>query len=68
MAGFKTFFDGSVLTATEVNGFMAQQQIAVFDNRATRDASITSPVHGQFAYVKDLATYFFYDGATWREF
>jgi hypothetical protein len=67
VAGFKTFFDSNILTATEVNGFMMQQQISVFDTQASRDALITSPVHGQFAYVKDLKTFLFFDSVSWKE-
>ena len=53
-AGFKLFQDGNVLLASEVNNFMMEQQIMVFANAAARDAAITSPSEGMFAFVKDL--------------
>ena len=52
-AGFKSFADGNVLTASEVNTFMMEQQIMVFASAAARDAAITSPSEGMFAFLKD---------------
>jgi hypothetical protein len=52
-AGFKVFQDGNVLLASEVNTFMMEQQIMVFASAAARDAAITSPSEGMFAFLKD---------------
>ena len=52
-AGFKSFADGNVLTASEVNTFMMEQQIMVFASAAARDAAILSPSEGMFAFLKD---------------
>ena len=52
-AGFKLFADGNVLTASEVNTFMMEQQIMVFAGTAARDAAILSPSEGMFAFLKD---------------
>ena len=52
-AGFKLFADGNVLLASEVNEYMAQQMIMVFADAAARDAAITSPSEGMFAFLKD---------------
>ena len=52
-AGFKSFADGNVLLASEVNTYMAQQMIMVFASAAARDAAITSPSEGMFAFLKD---------------
>ena len=52
-AGFKLFADGNVLLASEVNTYMAQQMIMVFASAAARDAAITSPSEGMFAFLKD---------------
>jgi hypothetical protein len=68
MSGFKTFVSGEILRASDVNEFVMSQQIAVFDSTAARDASIGAPVHGQFAYIKNVATLFFYNGTAWEEF
>jgi len=52
--GFKVFQDGNVLTASEVNTFMMEQQIMVFASAAARDAAITAPSEGMFAFLKDV--------------
>jgi tellurite resistance protein len=52
-AGFKVFENGNVLTASEVNTFMMDQMIMVFADAAARDAAITSPSQGMFAFLKD---------------
>ena len=53
-AGFKSFQDGQVLLASEVNEYMMQQQIMVFADAAARDAAILSPSEGMFAFLKDV--------------
>ena len=62
--GFKTFVTGDVLTAGDVNGYL-MQGVLVFANAAARDAAITSPQEGQFAYTKDTDGLWYYDGAAW---
>jgi hypothetical protein len=62
--GFKTFTTGEVLTAGDVNGYL-MQGILVFASTAARDAAITSPQEGQFAFTKDTNGLWYYDGATW---
>ena len=62
--GFKNFTSGSVLTAAEVNGYL-MQGINVFASTAARDAAITAPAEGQFAFTKDTNGLWYYDGATW---
>jgi hypothetical protein len=62
--GFKTFNTGDVLTASEVNGYL-MQGILVFADTAARDAAITSPQEGQFAYTKDNNSLWYYTGSAW---
>ena len=62
--GFKTFTTGEVLTAANVNGYL-MQGVLVFASTAARDAAITSPQEGQFAYTKDTNGLWYYDGAVW---
>ena len=63
---FKTFTDGSVLTAREVNTFMMNQQIMVFDDAGARDAAIVSPVHGMTVFLKSANRLSFFNGSSWR--
>jgi hypothetical protein len=62
--GFKTFAVGEVLTAANVNGYL-MQGVLVFADAAARNAAITSPQEGQFAYTKDTNGLWYYDGAAW---
>lgn len=62
--GFKTFTTGEVLTAGDVNGYL-MQGINVFANATARDAAITAPAEGQFAFTKDNNSLWYYDGAAW---
>lgn len=62
--GFKTFTTGEVLTAGDVNGYL-MQGVLVFASAAARNAAITSPQEGQFAYTKDTNGLWYYDGAAW---
>ena len=67
-AGFKLFANQNVLLASEVNTFMMEQQIMVFADSTARDAAITSPSEGMFAFTKSDDQLRFYDGSTWRIF
>jgi len=62
--GFKTFTTGEVLTAADTNGYL-MQGVLVFATAAARDAAITSPQEGQFAYLKDTNVTTYYTGSTW---
>jgi hypothetical protein len=62
--GFKTFTSGEVLTAADVNGYL-MQGVGVFTNAANRDAEITSPQEGQFAYLSDTNVTTYYTGSAW---
>lgn len=63
---YKLFQDGNILTAQEVDEFMARQQICVFIDATARDAAITSPTHGMFAFLKTTDKLTYHDGTQWR--
>jgi len=62
--GFKDFVTGEVLTAADVDGYL-MQGIWVFASTAARDAAVTSPQEGNFAFTKDTNSLWYYDGAAW---
>jgi hypothetical protein len=62
--GFKDFTTGEVLTAADVDGYL-MQGIWVFASTAARDAAVTSPSEGNFAFTKDTNSLWYYDGAAW---
>lgn len=62
--GFKTFNTGDVLTAGDTNGYL-MQGVLVFADATARDAAITVPEEGQFAYLKDTDVTTYYTGTAW---
>jgi hypothetical protein len=62
--GFKDFVTGEVLTAADVDGYL-MQGIWVFASAAARDAAVTSPQEGNFAYLKDTNVTTYYTGSAW---
>jgi len=62
--GYKDFQAGAILTAADVNGYL-MQGILVFATTAARDAAITSPQEGQFAYITANDTVYYYTGSAW---
>jgi hypothetical protein len=62
--GFKDFTTGEVLTAADVNNYL-MQNIWVFASAAARDAAVTSPQEGNFAYLKDTNVTTYYTGSAW---
>jgi len=62
--GFKDFTTGEVLTAADVDGYL-MQGIWVFASTAARDAAVTAPAEGNFAFTKDTNSLWYYDGAVW---
>lgn len=53
MAGRRTFVAGEVLTASNINSFLMNQSVMVFDDAAARTSAIPSPIEGMVSYLKD---------------
>lgn len=65
-AGFKTFADDVILTATEINGYL-MQGILVFNDSAARDTALSgSLAEGRYCYLKDTNTTYVYTGSSWE--
>ena len=62
--GFKDFATGEVLTSQDVDGYL-MQGVWVFASAAARDAAVTSPQEGNFAYLKDTNVTTYYTGSAW---
>lgn len=62
---YKVFANGFPLQASELNENLMQQSIAVFTDSSARDAAITSPVNGQFAYLTGSNSLVKYNGSAW---
>ena len=64
--GWKDFAAGDTLTASDMDGYVMAQVIAVFANSTARDASITAPQEGQHCFLKDTNSFQFYNGSAWE--
>jgi hypothetical protein len=62
---YKIFANGNPLQASEINLNLMQQAIAVFTDATARDAAISVPVNGQFAYLTGTSNLTKYTGAAW---
>jgi len=63
---YKVFANGNTLPASDLQTFLMQQTIAVFADSTARDAAITAPVNGQFAYLTGTSNLTKYTGAAWE--
>ena len=63
--GFKTFVNGDILDASEVNDFLMKQSVMVFADAAARTTALPSPIEGMVTYLEDADELFLYDGANW---
>jgi hypothetical protein len=65
-AGYKLFNTGDVLLASEVNTYLMQQTVMVFDDAAARTTALSGVVaEGMLSYLKDTNAVEVYDGANW---
>lgn len=64
-AGYKVFTAGDVLTAADVNTYLMQQAVLVFDDSAARTSAIGTPTEGMLSYLKDTDAIEKYNGSAW---
>jgi len=65
-AGFRTFVDGEVLTAAQVNTYLMQQAVMVFADASARSTAIAAPSEGMLTYLTGSDVLEYYDGAAWQ--
>ena len=65
-AGFRTFVDGDILTAAQVNTYLMQQSVMVFASAADRTSAIAAPSEGMVTYLADNDLIEYYDGSAWQ--
>jgi hypothetical protein len=53
LAGRKGFVAGEILTAADVNSFLMDQSVMVFDDSTARGSAIPTPSEGMVTYRKD---------------
>jgi hypothetical protein len=74
MAGFREFVTGEVLTAANVDDFLAKQAVMKFADAAARDSALGTAVaggnalrEGMVAYLDDSNDLLKYDGSAWMK-
>jgi hypothetical protein len=63
--GKKTWATDDVLTAVDLNGYLADQVTMVFASETGRTAGIASPSEGMVTYLSDSNSLWHYSGAAW---
>lgn len=63
---FKTFVNGAVLPASDVNTYLMKQSVMVFADETARDDALTTPTEGMVAYLQNANKVTIYDGSVWR--
>ena len=66
MAGRKNFVAGEILTAADVNSFLMDQSVMVFDDSAARGSAIPTPTEGMVTYLKSDDQVTVFDGAAFK--
>jgi hypothetical protein len=61
--GRKVFTAGEILEADQVNGYLMDQSVMVFDDATARGSAIPSPSEGMLTYNKDTSGLELYDGS-----
>ena len=64
-SGYRTFVSGEILTAANLQGYLADQAVMVFANATARDAAVTSPADGMICYLEDTGYYQAYESSSW---
>ena len=64
MSGRKNFVAGEILTAADVNSFLMDQSVMVFDDSAARESAIPTPSEGMVTYRKDDNAVEVFDGSS----
>jgi len=65
---YQEFVSGTPALASDINTYLMNQSVMVFTNSAARDAALTAPSAGMFAYLEDVDHYTIYEGAAWVKF
>jgi hypothetical protein len=63
--GRKVWAAGDVLAAADVNGYLMDQAVMVFDDATARTAAIGTPTEGMMSYTKDDNAVQVYNGTAW---
>ena len=63
---YKDFQAATVLPAQDVNQYLMDQSVIVFDDASARSATLSAPIEGMVTYLKDTNAIEYYDGSSWE--
>ena len=63
--GYKVWAAGDVLAAADVNGYLMDQSVMVFDSSGARGSAIGTATEGMVTYLKDTNALEYYSGSAW---
>ena len=66
MSGRKNFVAGEILTAADVNSFLMDQSVMVFDDSPARGSAIPTPSEGMVTYLKSDDQVTVFDGSAFK--
>jgi hypothetical protein len=65
-AGYKLYATGDILTAAQVNNYLQEQTVMVFDDAAARTTALAGVLaEGMISYLKDTDATQYYSGSAW---
>lgn len=64
---YKTFANGFVLNASELNTYLMNQAVMVFPTSSARATDIAVPVEGMLTYIENIASFQYWSGADWLD-
>jgi phosphoribosylanthranilate isomerase len=63
--GRKVWSAGDVLASADINGYLMDQSVMVFDNASARSSAIATATEGMMSYTKDDNAVQVYNGTAW---
>lgn len=67
MSGRKVWAADEVLAAADLQDFIQDQVVFVYDNASARSSGILAPTEGMVSYLKDTNLLYAFDGSSWVE-
>ena len=64
--GYKVWSAGDVLAAADVNGYLMDQAVMVFDSSGARGSAIGTATEGMVSFLKDSNSVEYYSGSAWE--
>ena len=67
MSGYRTWTPGEVITASNVQSYLQDQTVMVFDSNAVRSTAVVVPTEGMLSWLESDGKYQYYDGVNWQD-